>query len=676
MSYLIHRAGDRLVLENTLTGALVGLMVCPSPNESRRMFEYDFGSTESRNSLVNVDGFPDLDYLQFYGVESPDASHYDLCYRDQSWQHLRHLFYAEGKAIGYNANKSPSGSTISPIWQHTPPNEKGSWKLPAWALYADHQNVWMGNRNGLIMALDHQGQINNQFQLPKMTRCLIANEHSIYATCDDGNLYDLAGKLPQAVYNARSDAVSIWYDFLIYGLDYNHDCFHIVDLYGQITQLDAQLQLQWKKQANQGRSWFFQADDDAIYQGHPKGVTAYAIASGKLLWNYDTAAVLCGVLTEDTVIVGTSDLHIYELSKTGDIKAKTNEIKILAVCDGAPYACAISEDQQVFFVADHQGGLYAFNRRGEKLWQQSLSCGVILSMRCVGDRLYGTTTEGTILCFEIASAMLKIPISPLPQPLTSMPSPSASIPKRNRRKQEPAPISTLSSLQTDLQALANPQKAIALARYFQTGQGQYAEGDRFLGITMPEQRKLAKKYRDLGFAEISELLNSEWHEYRLTGLLILTYQFAKATPTQQQAIVDFYLANTHAINNWDLVDVTCQPILGLYLLQCDRQILYQLANSASLWEQRIAIVTTGKFIKHGQYQDTLAIAELLLQHPHHLIHKAVGWMLREVGKQDRSVLLEFLDQHASQMPRVMLRYAIEHFDQPQRQAYLQRSALK
>jgi 3-methyladenine DNA glycosylase AlkD len=235
-----------------------------------------------------------------------------------------------------------------------------------------------------------------------------------------------------------------------------------------------------------------------------------------------------------------------------------------------------------------------------------------------------------------------------------------------------AMCSILKSLQTDLQALANPQKAIALARYFQTGEGQYAEGDRFLGITMPEQRKLAKKYRDLGFGEISELLNSEWHEYRLTGLLILTYQFAKATPTQQQAIVDFYLANTHAINNWDLVDVTCHPILGMYLLQRDRQILYQLANSASLWEQRIAIVTTGKFIKHGQYQETLVIAELLLQHPHHLIHKAVGWMLREVGKQDRSVLLEFLDQHASQMPREMLRYAIEHFDQPQRQAYLQR----
>ncbi|WP_434688016.1 DNA alkylation repair protein [Pseudanabaena minima] len=676
MSYLIHRAGDRLVLENTLTGALVGLMVCPSPNESRRMFEYDFGSTESRNSLVNVDGFPELDYLQFYGVESLDSSHYALCYRDQSWQHLRHLFYAEGKAIGFNANKSPSGSTINPIWQHTPTNEKGSWKLPAWALYANHQGVWMGNRDGLVIAFDHQGQISNQFQLPKITRCLIANEQSIYATCDDGNLYDLGGKLPRAVYNARSDAVSIWYDFLIYGLDYDRDRFHIIDFYGRITQLDAQLQLQWQKQVNQGRSWFFQADDYAIYQGHNQGVSAYAIASGKLLWSCDTAAVLCGVLTEDTVIVGTSDCHIYELSKTGDIKAKNNEIKIFAVCDGAPYACAISEDQQVIFVADHQGGLYAFNRRGDKLWQQSLSCGVILSMCCVGDRLYGTTTEGTILCLAIPSAMPATPITPPPQHLTSMPSPSASIPKRNRRKQEPAPISTLSSLQTDLQALANPQKAIALARYFQTGQGQYAEGDRFLGITMPEQRKLAKKYRDLGFVEISELLSSEWHEYRLTGLLILTYQFAKATPTQQQAIVDFYLANTHAINNWDLVDVTCQPILGMYLLQRDRQILYQLANSASLWEQRIAIVTTGKFIKHGQYQDTIAIAELLLQHPHHLIHKAVGWMLREVGKQDRSVLLEFLDQHASQMPRVMLRYAIEHFDQPQRQAYLQRSALK
>jgi 3-methyladenine DNA glycosylase AlkD/outer membrane protein assembly factor BamB len=697
MPYFIHR-GDKqsFILQSIDTGELAGLMVCPSINETRRMFEYDFGSTESRDSLVNVDQFPELDYLQFYGVEYPSAYHYDRCYRDEAWQHLRPLFYAEGKAIGYNTNrdKAFSKSAISPIWQYTPPNEKGSWKLPIWALYADRQGVWIGNRDGLIIKFAHQGQIKNQWQLPKMTRCLAGNQHGIYATCDDGNIYNLAGKLPQSVYNARSDAVSIWYDFLIYGLNSDRNHFHIVDMYGQITQLDAQLQLQWKQQAHHGRSWFFKADDHAIYRGHSTGVYAYAIASGKLLWSCPTESVLCGVLTDEAVIVGTSDRHLYQLHKTGDLKSQTTQIKPLTVCDGAPYACAISEDQQIIFVADHQADLYAFNRNGDRLWKQELSCGVILAMQCVGDRLYATTSEGTIACFATNSEITQIPtVAPAHQSPVFMPSPPSKqlTPKLNQLKKEAVPkkaipketvskkaipTADLIALQSELQTIANPEKAIALARYFQTGKGDYAEGDRFLRITVPAQRKLAKKYRNLDFGAIAELLNSEWHEYRLTGLLILTYQFARATPDQQHAIVDFYLANTHAINNWDLVDGSCRPILGVYLLQRDREIIYQLACSPNLWEQRIAIVTTGEFIKNGQWQDTLVIAELLLQHPHHLIHKAVGWMLREVGKQDRSVLLEFLDQNASQMPRVMLRYAIEHFDQAQRKAYLQRKSLK
>jgi 3-methyladenine DNA glycosylase AlkD len=233
----------------------------------------------------------------------------------------------------------------------------------------------------------------------------------------------------------------------------------------------------------------------------------------------------------------------------------------------------------------------------------------------------------------------------------------------------------LSDLQTELLALANPEKAIALVRYFKTGKGEYGEGDRFLGVTVPAQRQLAKKYHNLELSAIAKLLDSEWHEERLTGLLILTYQFPKASFEQKQVIVEFYLDHTKAINNWDLVDISCRPILGKYLLFRDRQILFQLAQSANLWEQRIAIVTTGELIKHQSYEATLAIAQILLNHPHVLIHKAVGWMLREVGRQDQQVLINFLEKYAPQMPRVMLRYAIEHFEQPQRQAYLQRIAV-
>ncbi|WP_055074337.1 DNA alkylation repair protein [Pseudanabaena sp. 'Roaring Creek'] len=226
------------------------------------------------------------------------------------------------------------------------------------------------------------------------------------------------------------------------------------------------------------------------------------------------------------------------------------------------------------------------------------------------------------------------------------------------------------NLKGDLDALANPAKAIALARFFKTGKGEYGEGDRFLGITVPEQRKIAKRYTHLSLEDLEELLQTDIHEYRLTALLILNYQFPKADATGRTEIFNFYLNHTQWINNWDLVDVSCRQILGVHLLHQDHMILHKLARSPNLWEQRIAIVSTLEFIKHEQFTDTLEIAIILLHHSHDLIHKAVGWMLREVGKQERQVLVDFLDTHYQQMPRTMLRYAIEHFDESKRKAYL------
>lgn len=231
---------------------------------------------------------------------------------------------------------------------------------------------------------------------------------------------------------------------------------------------------------------------------------------------------------------------------------------------------------------------------------------------------------------------------------------------------------TRADLKNELDAIASPTKAIELARFFKTGKGEYGEGDRFLGINVPEQRKLAKKFVHLNFEDLEQFLQTDIHEYRLTALLILTYQFAKADATTREEIVAFYLDRTKWINNWDLVDVSCYRILGVHLLHQDRSVLYQLARSPNLWEQRIAIISTLEFIKHQQFEDTLKIAIILLNHPHDLIHKAVGWMLREVGKQDRQVLVGFLDIYYQQMPRTMLRYAIEHFEEPVRKAYLKR----
>jgi 3-methyladenine DNA glycosylase AlkD len=225
----------------------------------------------------------------------------------------------------------------------------------------------------------------------------------------------------------------------------------------------------------------------------------------------------------------------------------------------------------------------------------------------------------------------------------------------------------------ELLSVANPEKAEFLQRFFKTGKGQYAEGDVMLGIVVPLTRDIVKRSPPLPFEEIRILLDSKFHEVRLAGLLFLVKQFKKAKETERKKIFDFYLQNARKANNWDLVDVTCRDVIGEFLLdKNDRNILYRLAESDNLWEQRIAIVSTWTFIKHLQFDDTTAIAEKLLSHKHDLMHKAVGWMLREVGKKDRQVLVDFLEKNHKKMPRTALRYAIEHFSLEERTYYMKK----
>lgn len=230
------------------------------------------------------------------------------------------------------------------------------------------------------------------------------------------------------------------------------------------------------------------------------------------------------------------------------------------------------------------------------------------------------------------------------------------------------------SPQQQLKKLANPKKAIGVARFFKTGKGEYGEGDIFLGITVPETRVVAKQYKDLSLKEIEELLQSKIHEERLLALIILVNQFTIADETKQKQIFDMYLANTKYINNWDLVDLSAEYIIGEYLMNKSKNILKKLAQSKSIWERRIAIMATFQFIKQKQYEYTFIIAKMLLKDEHDLIQKAVGWMLREVGKRISEAIEEtFLQQHYQQMPRTMLRYAIERFDEKKRKKYLKGS---
>jgi len=238
-------------------------------------------------------------------------------------------------------------------------------------------------------------------------------------------------------------------------------------------------------------------------------------------------------------------------------------------------------------------------------------------------------------------------------------------------------ISMNKKLDLKIKEKANPSKAKDLQRFFKTGKGHYGEGDVFLGIIVPEQRKIAVEFKDISLEEIENLLNSEIHEKRLIALLILIEQLKKAGKEKdeklKEEIFKLYLKKAHEnkVNNWDLVDLSAPRIVGNYLLDKKRDILYELTKG-NLWEKRISVISTFAFIKNSEFNDSLKIAEILLNDKHDLMHKAVGWMLREIGKKDIRVLEEFLKKHYKNMPRTMLRYAIEKFDEKKRKMYLKR----
>lgn len=226
-------------------------------------------------------------------------------------------------------------------------------------------------------------------------------------------------------------------------------------------------------------------------------------------------------------------------------------------------------------------------------------------------------------------------------------------------------------IERELHALANEEIAAHSARFFKTGPGEYGEGDRFLGIRVPVLRRLAKKYEELDLADCRTLLRSPYHEARLLALLILVRAYDRSKDeAKRDAIYRLYLDHTAYINNWDLVDTSAEHIVGRHLVDRDRSVLYDLARSSSVWERRIAILSTFHYIKAGAFEDTLRLADMLLADSHDLIHKVVGWMLREVGKRDQDVLEAFLRPRYRRMPRTMLRYAIEKFPEELRQKYL------
>lgn len=217
---------------------------------------------------------------------------------------------------------------------------------------------------------------------------------------------------------------------------------------------------------------------------------------------------------------------------------------------------------------------------------------------------------------------------------------------------------------------ADPNQAVILQRFFKTGKGDYGEGDIFYGIKVPVQRIIAKKFNALSLVDLKELIKSKMHEERLIAAFILIDKYKKGDEKEKKQIFNFYLNNRKGINNWDLVDLSAPKIVGEYLLDKEKDLLYKFARSNDLWEKRIAILSTQTFIRNHFFEDTLKISEILLNDKHDLIHKAVGWMLREVGNRDIQAEEDFLKKYYKQMPRTMLRYAIEKFPEKKRKDYL------
>lgn len=238
------------------------------------------------------------------------------------------------------------------------------------------------------------------------------------------------------------------------------------------------------------------------------------------------------------------------------------------------------------------------------------------------------------------------------------------------RKKQQGGMSLLNQLKADLQALADPEKALILSRFFKTDKGQYGEGDIFLGITVPKQRAVAKGYYPLSLEDIQKLLNSPVHEHRFVSLLILIQKYKIADPRAKKDCFDFYIDERRHINSWDLVDLSAPKIVGDYLLDHDRKILYHLVTSENVWDRRIAILSTFAFINNSDFSDAFRICRALLKDPHDLIHKASGWMLREIGKKDEKAEENFLRKYYSIMPRTMLRYAIERFGADSRRFFM------
>jgi outer membrane protein assembly factor BamB len=397
MTYILHRGGDRFLLQSNTTGAYIGSIIAGNLGESERAFSYDFGTTYQADRIINIKDFPELAQMPFFAIDYsgiPDIENFL-----ENAPDLYYFLLAEYKAFAYHfkdLNKTQNQSQLPILWQYTPPNPEGFWKIPIWSLFVNEEGCLIGNREGLIISFNHDGNINYQHKLTRKINSFVGNESCLYGGCDDGGIYNLREKLPRSVYYISPPVSN--YDLQIFGLTLQNTNLLLIDTYGTVTLFDAEFNIIRKNEYKHWRSWFFDCDQENIYIGHFKGLNCYDLHKGKLKWEINlNTPILWGDLTKDCVIVGTTEGKIYQVNKQGDWKIKTTEIKLLCDCKNPLYSGVIHQEKQLIFTADFQGYLYSFNFQGELIWQERIQQGSILNLKYWQDQLYCVTTEGTIL---------------------------------------------------------------------------------------------------------------------------------------------------------------------------------------------------------------------------------------------------------------------------------------
>lgn len=408
MAFIIYRCGDRFLLQSAETGGYMGLIIQGFPEESARAFAYDFGQVFYPKEIVNFHEFPELAQMPFFSVDYSVFNH-DLMPKldPKKDATVLNILKSECKVNAYHNNQYKQGqSKLTLLWQYTPPNTKGLWKLPIWSLTVNNENCWLGNRDGLMLGLNQEGAIINQQELASKINCFLTNENYFYCACDDGQIYDLRGKIPQSVFNLHPH--TYYSNLNIFNLAFAEDNILIVDTHGNLKLVNHQFKIIWENNRDQlWRSWFLAYQDPQIYVGHSKGINCYDIGRGKLLWkNEMKSSVLWGEIVNKSLIIGTSNGQIYKVNQQGDWKTQKTRMRKIFQGQSALFSGIIMPEKKLIITADYQGYIYCLNCQGKLMFQSQIEKGAILNLKPWQNLIFAVTTEGTILAFDLQEIVL------------------------------------------------------------------------------------------------------------------------------------------------------------------------------------------------------------------------------------------------------------------------------